>query len=140
MTVESFHPDHLREIDLQDAQKSAAEIFDDAEYIEAISSGVAVTVRGSDGKIVACGGSVEIEGVSLLWSFLSKDASKSMVSIVRAARRLIDVSVLPVVATAACDFAQGCRMLEMMGLVRQPDTVEDVAIERGPHYVYMRTA
>ena len=138
MTVEAFHPDHLREIELQAAQKEAAIALDDPEYIDAISGGVAVTVRDSDGKIAACGGSVEIDGVSLLWSFLSKDASKSMVSIVRAARRLVDVSALPVVATAACDFAQGCRMLEMMGLVRQPEPVSDVAMQSGPHYVYVR--
>lgn len=140
MTVERFHPDHLREIDLQPAQRPAAAAFEDAEYVAVISAGVAATVRDSAGRVIACGGSVEIDGGSIAWSFLARDAGRNMVTVVRAARRLIEVSPAPIIATSACDFPQGCRLLELLGFKREPETVDDVSLQPGPHYVYVRAA
>lgn len=140
MTVERFHPDHLREIDLQPAQQAAAAAFEDAEYLVAIARGTGGTLRNADGKAIACGGVVEVDGGSIAWAFLSRDAGRNMVALVRAARRLMDTAPLPVLTTAACDFPQGCRLLELLGFERQPEPVDDVSLQAGPHYVYVRSA
>lgn len=140
MTVERFKPEHLREIELQPAQREAAAAWDDAEYMAAITGGAAGTLRNASGAVIACAGVVEVDGGSIAWAFLSRHAGRHMVELVRAARRLIDVAPRPVMSTAACGFPQGCRLLEMLGFERQPEPVEGVSLQAGPHYVYVRGA
>ncbi len=140
MTVERFHPDHLRELDLQPAQEAARAAWDDPDYVAAITAGTAGTLRNASGKVIACAGFVEVDGGSIAWAFLSRDAGRHMVTAVRAARRLMEVAPHPVVATAACGFPQGCRLLEMLGFTRRPEPVSGVSLQPGLHYVYERTA
>lgn len=140
MTVERFHPDHLREIDLQPAQRDTAAAFDDAEYMTALCSGLAGTLRDASGAVVACAGVVEVDDGSIGWAFLSRDAGRHMVAVVRMARRIMETAAMPILSSAACSFPQGCRMLEILGFERQPEPVEGVSLQAGPHYLYVRSA
>jgi hypothetical protein len=138
MIVERFRPEHLAQLELQPAQDAARNLKTDPEYLEAVSAGVAVTVR--DTEILGCGGIVEFDEGSVLWTLLSPHAGRFMVGIVRAARRLVEVAPRPVYATAACDFPQGCRLLELLGFNRLPDPVTGISTDGKAHFVYERTA
>lgn len=137
MIVERFTPEHLRAMDLQAAQLAARGVLDDPEYLDAISRGVAGTLLDAAGRPMVSGGVVEFEDGSLLWSFMAKDAGRHMVSIVRAAMRVVQVAKRPVYATAACDFPQACRLLELLGFTRE-HVVEGVDYAGGSNYVYVR--
>lgn len=138
MIVERFQPEHLARMPLQPAQESARVALADPEYLAAITSGPAATLLAADGAPVAAGGIVEFEDGSLLWSFLARDAGRNMVAVVRAARRLVEVAKRPTYATAACEFAAGGRMLELLGFERLPDPVSDVDAGGGLNFVYVR--
>jgi hypothetical protein len=139
MIVERFQPEHLAQIDLQPAQAAARAALT-AQYIGRLLEGPAATMRDDTGRIVACAGVVDFSDGSLLWAFLAADCRRHMVAIVRGARRLVQVAQRPVWATAACDFAPGCRLLQMLGFERQPEPVEGVSADDKPHYVFERTA
>ena len=140
MTVERFQAEHLKQLTLQPMQAAAAPILEDPEYLAAIAQGVAMTIRNTQGDVMACAGSVDYEDGSLLWAFLDASAGRSMVALIRAGRRLAEIARKPVYATAACEFPAGCRLLQMLGFEQLPEPVAGVSADGRAHYVFVRYA
>jgi len=138
MTVERFKPEDLDAINLQPSQAMLRDAVT-PDYLETVQTGPAITIR-SQGEIIACGGVVQVEDGSVLWAFVAATAGRNMVSIVRAAQRMVEVARKPVYSTAACDFEPGCRLLRMLGFTPRPDPVDDVSADGKLHYLFVRTA
>jgi hypothetical protein len=120
MTVEAFKVEHLREIEVQPIQKPAVSVaLSLPEYLDCISANPAVTIRDTSGQILCVGGVVEFEDGSMLWSYISTNAGRNMTSIVRTAKRIVEVAKHPMYATASCGFEPACRLLRLLGFARQ---------------------
>lgn len=134
MMVEPFKPEHVRAMELQPAQARALEQMP-AGYLETIAAGgPAATMRTDDGTIIACAGSLEMDGEAHWWAFFSRHAPRHMFALYKGARRLLDVSARPVFASSPCNFTEGCRLLEMLGFELK-DVVE--LLGEG-HLLYVR--
>jgi RimJ/RimL family protein N-acetyltransferase len=116
MILEAYSPEHLREIDLQDSQRSFYEYEARDEYAIELTRGLAYTVR-IEGTIMVCGGVMSVdESTGHLWCFMSRSAGKHMLALHRVTRRFMEVSGKKTLhATTDADFPRGCRWLEMLG-------------------------
>jgi hypothetical protein len=91
-----------------------------------------------EGRFLACAGVSKGELGYQLWSVIAPDAP--MLRVHRAARRFVGLFAnLKLVATSRCDFAAGCRWLEMLGFERAGlleryggDSVDHVLYAREP--------
>jgi hypothetical protein len=116
MILEAYKPEHLREIDLHDSQRSFYDYEARDAYARELARGVAYTVR-LEGQIMICGGVLPVDNTTgHLWCFMSRFAGKHMLALHRVTRRFIEVSGKHTLhATTEADFPDGCRWLEMLG-------------------------
>jgi hypothetical protein len=116
MILEAFKPEHLREIELHESQRSFYDYGARDQYAQELTRGLAYTVR-LDGQILICGGVLPVDqSTGHLWCFMSKFAGKHMLAVHRVTRRFIEVSGRKTVyATTEADYPRGCRWLEMLG-------------------------
>lgn len=120
VTAEPFRAEHLREIEVQQAQIGVHEyaievgaVFERQRH--------AYTVRYG-GRIILCGGLGESTlGDSHLWAVVA--ARAPLISVHRAALRFLSVVAGAglTVATTEKGFAAGCRWLEMLGFKFERD-------------------
>lgn len=117
MKMVPFEPKHLRAINPQSAQ--ATELLSQGATPEEcaqslISSGPAMTGLDGGEVIFIVGKSEQWPGRHIVWSMMSKNAGKYMVSIVKALKRLLVLAVgdgrIEVIVRA--DFPEGCRLVE----------------------------
>ena len=116
-----FAPDDLRLLALQPQQADFYSQCCNAEYAEALAqSGPAWTAwRGT--RVVACGGIQTLwPGRGCAWLLLAADVGAAMVLLLRYMRRvLLSGQYRRVEAAAACGFAEGARMLQLLGFKRE---------------------
>lgn len=116
MKVVPFKPEHLLEMDVQDAQESSRAFFA-PEHLEALERCTSFTAL-ADGLPVMCFGWVEMYPTrALLWSVLARQASAHMVALTRIGKRLVDS--LPhrrIEAEVDAQFPAGRRWMEMLGM------------------------
>lgn len=111
MIVE-FQPEHVRAMRLQGGDVAQEQVSD--EDLAALkSAGPAVTMIV--GRPVAAAGVIDLPDGSLLWAYLDESAGRHMVAIFRTAQRIVEVAKRPVYATVAEGFAQGHRLLRLLG-------------------------
>ena len=119
MTLEPFIADHLELMTLQPRQRQAWARHGSRDYLlEAERHGGWSVFHGQ--QLLLCGGVMaRIPEEPLLWSFISADAGRHMVALLRVTRRFIEVCGHSFVyATSEVHFRSGCRFLAMLGFER----------------------
>lgn len=116
MKIVPFEPSHLVGIDLQEWQSEITGELSPGYATSLASAGPAFT--GIDGDVVVfCGGCAKMwEGRHIVWSMLSKCSARHLISITRAAKRLIEMQSGRIEAIIRSDFDQGHRWARMCGL------------------------
>lgn len=116
--MEKFKPEHLWQIELQDAQRSWYD-YASVEYAQSLADGLAYTGR-MRGCILVCGGVIDTgPEVGHLWCFLSRQARHHFLRLHRTTLRFMQLTgKRRLIATAEAHFADGCRWLEMLGFER----------------------
>lgn len=116
MRFEPFKVEHLKQIDLQEAQQylRAYVDWDAAKQLEGPWASAAIR---DDGRVLACGGLISLGGsCGAMWSYLDDEAGKHMVRITREARRLLRESPYKrVEAQADVGFDAAHRWLKALG-------------------------
>lgn len=117
MNIVRFKAEHLQELKLQEHQAYlSAEVLEPlyGQMIE--SCGQAFTVFSS-GRVIACGGCVEVwNNRAVLWALISKDAGRSMVGIHKAVVGYLSASKYKrIEAWVDEGFEPGIRWLELLG-------------------------
>lgn len=137
MTIEPFSPSHLDEIDLQPAQTSWLE-HRDPNYARELARHVAVTAR-VEGVVVACAGIISLDrDVGHAWAFVARNAGRHFIRFRRAVARLFEVSGKSrILANTECDFAFGCRWLEMLGFERL-ELLKECGPDGRDHWLYLK--
>ncbi len=138
MMLEAFRPEHLRAMKVQPQQQAELQEVDDDYLAWLAAAGPCVTIRDGD-TIVACGGVIDWQEGSSLWSFLGENAGRHMHAVVRAARRLIEVSRLPIMAEVDLGFGPGCRLLELLGFRHVADGLGISATGQHQHVYLMES-
>lgn len=136
MTVAPFKPEDLDEIDLQPGQTSWIDNRD-PEYAQELARHLAVTARAGT-RIVACAGVLPLDrDVGIAWAFVARDAGRHFVRFRRMVLRMLQISgKRRMLATTECDFAMGCRWLQILGFERIDTDVLEVLGR--PHFVFAR--
>lgn len=139
MTVAPFKPEDLDEIDLQPDQTSWRD-HRDPEYAQELARHLAVTARDGD-RIVACAGVLPLErDVGQAWAFVARDAGRHFLRFRRMVVRMFECSGKSrILASTECDFAQGCRWLEILGFERI-DRIEECWPDGRAHWLYVRAS
>jgi hypothetical protein len=120
--VDPFDPDDLLSIDVQPAQRAVTTDWHSLGQSHA-ASGTALTARREDGRILLCGGAIQIHrGYATLWSVLAHDAGPAMLGLTRRVRWFL--ATLPyarIDAVASATHREGCAWLELMGFAREAE-------------------
>lgn len=132
MTLEPFKPEHLYEIDVQDAQLYLKPHF--PQLAEYYAEGEGYTWRTD--RVLACAGFIWTDLGAHLWAIVGKDTP--LLPLHRLALRAFEVYPVRVSATVETGFPAGCRWLKSLGF-----EIVDFLTGYGPdnrdHYVYART-
>jgi len=138
MKVITFKAEHLEAMALQDAQS----------YLTAwVSPAMAKTLEDHNsytgvegGKVICCGGVIPLwVGRSMMWSYLSKDAGKHIISIHNETRRFLDdCYVQRMEATVDVGFAQGHRWMRMLGFKMEASCMKAYRPDGGDCSLYAR--
>ena len=140
-TTLEFRPDHLRALTLQHAQAHHIGALDDPEFADHIAASCAQSVTVlADGRIIACGGIVELwDNRGMIWSLIAKGRPSEFIAVHRAARRMLDACRFRRVEAYVDEgFEQGCRWMEMLGFdLETPFPMRAFAGERDC-YLYAR--
>lgn len=137
MNISAFKPGDLDEIDLQPAQ-TPWRAHRNEDYARMLASHLSYTARDGD-RIIACGGVIACErDVGMVWATIARGAGRRMLALYRMGQRLIEVSGKRIIlANTECDFAQGCRLLKLLGFKR-----DERLPQHGPdgrdHWLYTR--
>lgn len=141
MRVVAFRPEHVRVLELQNAQRYfAGELAGDAYGRVLASSGHAFTALDGD-RVIACSGCVEIwDNRAMAWALISKDAGRHMVGVHKAVAGFLACAPWRrIEATVDVGFEAGMRWMAMLGFVRE--TLEPMRAYRpdgGDCYLFAR--
>ena len=121
MKIVPLTVEHVINIKPQQRQQSELAVLPAMrEYADSLmAAGPGLAGINDDGDVVfIIGKAIQWKGRHIVWSLMSHNAGKCMISIVRACRRLIESSAgdgrLELIVQA--DFAEGCRMAnELLG-------------------------
>lgn len=124
MRIVAFRPEHLRDLELQDAQQYFGSELLRSGYGEMLArSGQAFTAIGDNGVII-CSGCREIwPQRAEAWALVSRHAGKDIVAIHRAVDGFLKQAPWRrIEASVDVGFAAGMRWLTMLGFVNEtPD-------------------
>ena len=141
MIITAFRPEHVRALELQDAQQYFAGHMTGAEYGRALAqSGQAFTALDGD-RVIACSGCVEIwDNRAMAWALISRDAGRHMVGIHKAvAGFLAGAKWRRIEATVDVGFNAGMRWMALLGF--KQETTEPMRAYRpdgGDCYLFAR--
>ena len=119
--VVAFRPEHVRALELQDAQRFFSGAASGVEYGQALAqSGSAFTALDGD-RVIACSGCVEIwDNRAMAWALISKDAGRHMVGIHKAVAGYLSAAKYKrIEAWVDEGFEPGMRWLELLGFTRE---------------------
>ena len=121
MNIVAFKASHLQALDLQDAQAYLSSEIATPEHGAMIeSTGQSFTVL-HDGRVIGCGGCVEIwKDRAIIWALVSKHAGRHMVGIHKAVAGYLSAAKYKrIEAWVDEGFEPGMRWLEMLGFIRE---------------------
>jgi hypothetical protein len=138
MNLVDFDPRHIREMRLQEAQVWALSVIPPV-YTEALNRlGPAVTAMDGETILASAGIVGSGFGSGTLWGFVSQDAGKHMVSIIKVLNRLlVFVQLRRIEASTETDFKQGCRLLELVKF-KNEGVMESYGADGRDHFRYAR--
>lgn len=122
MIVVDYRPHHLRLIKIQAAQEAMASMITVEYALLLKNAGPAYTVLDDDGEVLfCCGTAKQWEGRFVVWSVLSKFATKKkFVWISRKVKSYFDKSdIRRLEMTIDVGFDQGVRWAELLGFKRE---------------------
>lgn len=124
MIVIPFKKEHLKTINVQDAQKGLEHIEDDAA-LTAVEREFSFTVIDGD-KVVACGGVACVaRGRGVAWSYLSNNLKKEMVFITRTVKEYMRrVPFHRIEAHVDCNYEQAHRWARLLGFKLECERME----------------
>lgn len=110
-------PEHLRAIELQDAQRMFSSELSSDEYVAALAASEYAYAFFSGDRLVCCAGCIEMwPGRAMLWALMSKDAGPSMTGLFRAGRGFIAGAKWRRIEALVDDgFSAGHRFVRMLG-------------------------
>lgn len=117
MRVEAYRPEHLRALELQQAQAHFRGQADDEAYARALAiPGHSFTAMDGD-RVIGCAGCVEIwDNRAMAWALVSRDAGRNMVGVHRAVLGfLMAAKWRRVEAYVDAGFEPGMRWMELLG-------------------------
>jgi hypothetical protein len=116
MKLVLFDPEHVTRIKLQPRQ---CEMFGNMtlDYARGLSAMGPALSGIHDGEVIFCGGCAKLwEGRIMLWSLLSLESGKHMLTIVKAAKRMLAVQDGRVEAAVVSDYEEAHRLVKACGL------------------------
>src|SRR6185312_14657212 len=116
MIIVPFEPEHAQRIELPQAHAHWLSHVS-ADYRERLPQlGPAYTAMVGE-RVIGCAGIIETgAGSGYLWALASRDSRPHFVGLIRAVRRLMELSPLRrLEATVERGFNPGCRALELLG-------------------------
>jgi len=119
--IVAMQQDHLRRLDLQEAQSFFGTMMNDPEYLAGlVSGGPAYTLLGGN-EVLACAGIVpQWQNRAMAWALVGKNAGRAMVALHRAVLRCFEIHPHKrIETTVASKFAEGHRWARMLGFERE---------------------
>lgn len=142
MHVEAYRPEHLRTLELQEAQSYFVTQAQDETYAKALQiAGNSFTALEGD-RIIACAGCVEIwDNRAMAWALVSKDAGRHMLGVHRAVSGfLMAAKWRRVEAYVDVGFGAGMRWMDMLGFrLESPEPMRSFRPDGGDCYMFART-
>lgn len=141
MKVVPFQADHLALLVPQPAQRDELAALSRPEARALEMAGGAWTVV-CDGAVVACGGiAPQRWSRALLWAFLGVKAGRHLLSVFRAARRILALSEYArIETTVRADFDAGHRWIKLLGFeLETPDGMKRFGPKGEKYMLYSRT-
>lgn len=116
MEIVPFHPDHLQELILQDAQAWMGPMLR-PEYGDALVRGGPCFSAIAGGQVIACSGVLRMwENRDQAWALLASNSGRHFIGIYRGMRRFLDLhEARRVEATVDHNFSEGHRLMSMLG-------------------------
>lgn len=141
MKIVAFRPEHVRALELQDAQRYFAGQLSSADYGRMLANaGQAFTALDGD-RVIACSGCMEIwDNRAMAWALIAKDAGRHMVGVHKAvAGFLAGAKWRRIEASVDVGFEPGMRWLRMLGFQQEtPDPMRAYRPDGGDSYLFAR--
>jgi hypothetical protein len=140
MNITRAIPADFFEIELQPRQ-TAERAKADPAFAEVLAAHLAYTAR-IDGRIIAIAGIIPLDrDVGEVWCGFAVDAGRYFTRLARTALRLFEVcGKSRLLAVTACDFGEGCRLLELLGFKREEDPLKGSAPGEPDKWIYVRVS
>jgi len=138
MNVRPFRVQDFTAIDLQPHQANARELVT-PWYLELLKdAGPAITIEESGAVLLCAGIGYVPPQPPTFWSFVSADAGRQALGVIRALRRFLDAAPYrAIVSTAAGGFAPSCRALALLGF-RESTRLEAHGPDGEDHVLFIR--
>lgn len=142
MRVEAYRPEHLRSLELQQAQAHFRGRADDADYARALAiPGNSFTALDGD-RVIACSGCVEVwDNRAMAWALVSQDAGRHMLGVHRAVHGfLMAAKWRRVEAYVDAGFDAGMRWMDLLGFqLETPEPMRAFRPDGGDCFLFSRT-
>ena len=137
-----YRPEHLTELGQVEAAEGGTAIsFLDPAMQAALSQYNSWTHLDGEGRVVACGGTIQQwPGRHLAWLYLTQQSARSMLPLTRAVRRVLDQVPGRVEATVLRGFEPGHRFARMLGfrVENDPGVLKAYGPGGEDHIAYVR--
>ena len=136
--------DPLKLSDFEEIEPQPAQIYWRAhrtpEEERFLANEIAFTAR-DNGRIVACAGVVSLgQEAGICWALIARDAGRHFLRFRGMFERMIETSgKRRLFANTECDFADGCRWLEILGFARIEQREPFCGPDGREHHLYERT-
>lgn len=141
MNIVAFRPEHVRVLELQQAQQYFSGMLSGEDYGRLLaSSGRAFTAIDGD-RVIGCSGCVEIwDNRAMAWALISRDAGRHMVGIHKAVSGfLAGAKWRRIEASVDVGFEAGIRWMAMLGFTLEtPEPMRAYRPDGGDSYLFSR--
>ena len=141
MIVTAFRPEHVRALELQQAQRYFAGTLSGEDYGRMLASaGQSFTALEGD-RVIACSGCMEIwDNRAMAWALVSKDAGRHMLGVHRAvAGFLAGAKWRRIEASVDVGFEAGMRWMALLGFKQEtPEPMRAYRPDGGDCYLFAR--
>ena len=141
MIVTAFRPEHVRALELQQAQRYFAGTLSGEDYGRMLASaGQSFTALDGD-RVIACSGCMEIwDNRAMAWALVSKDAGRHMLGVHRAvAGFLAGAKWRSIEASVDVGFQAGMRWMALLGFKQEtPEPMRAYRPDGGDCYLFAR--
>jgi hypothetical protein len=142
MNIVAFRPEHVRVLELQQAQRYFVGDISSEAYGRMLAQSPYSFSAVDGDRVIGCSGCVEIwDNRAMAWALISKDAGRHMVGVHKAVSGfLAGAKWRRIEASVDVGFAAGERWLKMLGFVCEtPKPMRAYRPDGGDCYLYART-